>query len=211
MAGLRFSNLVRTLASYFRIGDIRIKDNGGVVETRDADDTAYADVGVKATRIHGTNTDAVILTVPGSLAGNVTFVLPGADGATGQVLSTDGAGTLSFTDVDANANKVESQAFTEASSSPVTVFTPSANAVLMTVVIDVTAAAAGGAPTVTLGTATDPDAYMTVSESDLTEAGLYVKTLRVTLGASPDAVILTITPSAQTFSGDVYISYATPS
>ena len=38
----------------------------------------------------------VALKAPNSVAGNVTLTLPGADGSNGQVLGTDGSGTLSF-------------------------------------------------------------------------------------------------------------------
>lgn len=41
-------------------------------------------------------TDYVALQAPSSIAGNVTWTLPGADGSASQVLSTDGAGTLSW-------------------------------------------------------------------------------------------------------------------
>ena len=48
--------------------------------------------------VEGTNngTDFVTIKAPGTLAGIVTFVLPGADGTNGQILTTNGSGTLSF-------------------------------------------------------------------------------------------------------------------
>ena len=42
------------------------------------------------------NGNKVKLTTPDTLAANKTFKLPGADGTSGQVLSTDGSGALSF-------------------------------------------------------------------------------------------------------------------
>ena len=44
----------------------------------------------------------VALKSPDSLSGNVTYTLPGTDGASGQVVSTDGSGVLSFIDAAAN-------------------------------------------------------------------------------------------------------------
>lgn len=41
----------------------------------------------------------VALQAPGSVASNVTFTLPGTDGTNGQVLQTNGSGTLSFTTI----------------------------------------------------------------------------------------------------------------
>ncbi|MBI1991641.1 MAG: hypothetical protein HYS71_00170 [Candidatus Omnitrophica bacterium] len=44
-------------------------------------------------------TEYVALQAPSSIAGNVTWTLPGADGSASQVLTTDGAGALSWTTV----------------------------------------------------------------------------------------------------------------
>jgi len=41
-------------------------------------------------------TNYVALQAPSSVASNVTFKLPGADGSAGQAIVTDGAGNLSF-------------------------------------------------------------------------------------------------------------------
>ena len=48
--------------------------------------------------VEGTNngTDFITIKAPGTLAGIVTFTLPGADGTNGQILTTNGSGTLSF-------------------------------------------------------------------------------------------------------------------
>lgn len=43
----------------------------------------------------------VALQAPGTVASNVTFTLPSADGTNGQLLQTNGSGTLSFTTVSA--------------------------------------------------------------------------------------------------------------
>lgn len=48
-------------------------------------------------------TNYVGLRALAAMAGNLTFTLPGADGARGQALVTDGAGNLSFADPDAEA------------------------------------------------------------------------------------------------------------
>lgn len=47
-------------------------------------------------------TNYVALKSPDSLSSNVTYTLPGTDGASGQVVSTDGSGVLSFIDAAAN-------------------------------------------------------------------------------------------------------------
>ena len=45
----------------------------------------------------------VALQAPGTVSTNVTFTLPGTDGSTGQLLSTNGSGVLSFTTVSSPA------------------------------------------------------------------------------------------------------------
>ena len=54
--------------------------------------------------IRGATSGNVSLTVPSTIPANVSFVLPSADGTTGQVLVTDGAGALSFTSPVTQAN-----------------------------------------------------------------------------------------------------------
>lgn len=212
MANLILSNLTRTISTYFRIGTIRIKDSSAVLQARNAGDTAFIDVAGKQIRIQGNNaTNAIILNSPNGLGASVTYTLPGTDGSTGQVLSTNGSGTLSWASVSANADLTQVEAFTEATSSPLTIFTPPANAIIRLVIIEVTAAAAGGTPTVKAGTALDDDAYMLVTENDLLETGVYEVQPLVSAGGSPSAVILTITPDSQTFSGNVYVVYTNPS
>jgi len=211
MANQTLSTLVRTMQSYFRIGTIRLKDDSGVVAARNAADTAHADISANQVRVKGANaSNAVILGAPAGLGGNATFVLPSADGATGQYLKTNGSGTLSFGDPGSSADQTQAEAFTQASSSPLTIFTPPANAVIRQITIEVTSAASGGSPTVAVGTVADPDAYMDELESDLKETGLYTVYPLANVGASPAAVVLTITPSGQTFTGNVYVVYTVP-
>jgi hypothetical protein len=55
-------------------------------------------VGGKVNFLEGTNngTNKVILKAPNTLASDVTFTLPSADGTNGQILTTNGSGALSF-------------------------------------------------------------------------------------------------------------------
>jgi hypothetical protein len=54
--------------------------------------------------VEGTSngTSYITLKAPDSLAGIVTYTMPGSDGSNGQVLATNGSGTLSFIDAAAN-------------------------------------------------------------------------------------------------------------
>ena len=205
------SRLGRTMQSIFRIGDINVKDDTGVVQFRDADDTVFADAAVNKIRIQGTNaTNAVILTSPAALGASVTFTLPGVDGASGEVLVTDGAGNLSFASVNASAINVQIEAFTEATGSPLTIFTPPDNATIIAVYVQVlTAAGALTGVTTEVGIAGDTDLYMQNDEIDVSNVAVYKVHPLEEVGVAPPDVIMTIVPGAQTFTGEVYVEYAT--
>ncbi len=206
------SRLVRTMMSYFRIGTIRIKDSSSVVQFRDAGDTAFVDSASLKVKIHGSNaTNSITLAAPAGLGSTVTLTFPDNDGASGQVLSSDGSGNLSWVDVSANASLVQQEAFTEATSSPVTIFTPPANSVITRVSIEISTAASGGSPTLTVGTGATPDLYMASTDNDVKTTGIYQIDLYDNVGGSPSAVQLAITPSSQTFTGIVFVHYTTPS
>lgn len=211
MANQVLSNLTRTLSTYFRFGTLRLKDSSGVMEVRNAADSANADLAANKLRVKGSNAaNAVILDAPGSLGANLTLVLPGSDGASGEYLKTNGSGTLSWGTPGSNSDMTQVESFTEATSSPLTIFAPAANTVIRQITIEVTVAASGGSPTVQVGYAADPDAYLLTTESDLKEVGCYSVYPMSVLGASPADVLLTITPSGQTFQGKVYIVHTVP-
>ena len=54
--------------------------------------------------VEGTNsgTNSITIKSPNTLASDLTYTMPGTDGSNGQVLSTNGSGTLSFIDAAAN-------------------------------------------------------------------------------------------------------------
>lgn len=212
MANQILARLTRTMSSWLRIGNIQVKDSSGVVQFRNGGDTAFADSASNKVKIQGNNaTNAVVLTVPNALGTTVTFTMPSAVGTTNQVLAdTGGDGTLGFIDVSANANLLQQESFTEASSSPITIFTPPANARILRIMIDVSVAAAAGTPTISVGTAATPTAYMTTTENDLNAIGVYEVDEPYELGGSPSAVIATIAPDGQTFTGIIYVEYANP-
>lgn len=203
------SRLGRTMQSIFRIGSINIKDSSGVVQLRNAADDAYADTAVNKLRVQATNaTNAVVLTSPAALGSSVTFTLPGSDGSTGQFLRTNGSGVLSFADGGASAVMIQSEAFTEATSSPLSIFTPPANATIMTVyLVILDAAGSASGVSLNLGVSGDTDAYMQNDEIDVTVEATYIVHPLVNVGGTPDPVILTIVPDVQTFSGAVFVEY----
>ena len=66
--------------------------------------------------VEGTSngTSFITLKAPNSLAGIVTYTMPGTDGDVGQVLATNGSGTLSFIDSAATLNIADDNANTDA-------------------------------------------------------------------------------------------------
>ena len=59
-------------------------------------ETTTTGSGVNFVEGSNTGTDFITIKAPGTLAGIVTFTLPGTDGTNGQVLTTNGSGVLSF-------------------------------------------------------------------------------------------------------------------
>lgn len=208
------SRLAGTLLQFFRIGGaagIRLKNASGVLNVRNALDTAWAALVGQTVKVQGSNeTNGIVLSAPGSMAANVTYTLPGADGSTGDFLKTDGAGTLDWAASTANADQTHEEQFTQATGTADVVPAPPDNATLLSVIVEVESAASSGAPTISIGTSADPDAYMLTSESDLTEAAVYRVNPMAELGASPAAIQMTVSADGQTFSGRVYVSYSVP-
>lgn len=100
--------------------------------------------------------------------------------------------------------------FTQATSSPVTLLDPPNNAVVTEIVVVVDSAASGGSPTVSVGTASDPDRDMDEPDSDIKTAATYIVEPYTACGTNGDNIILTITPDSQTFSGRCYLHYVVP-
>ena len=65
--------------------------------------------------VEGTSNGTAFITLksPDSLSGIVTYTFPGTDGSNGQVLSTNGSGTLSFIDAAATLNIADDNANTD--------------------------------------------------------------------------------------------------
>lgn len=205
------SRLVGTLQTFFKIANIRLKNNSGVLEIRNDGDTAFSNVGTHTVRVHGSNaSNGVSLTAPGALSGNVSLTLPNSAGSSNQVLRTDGSGVLSWVDVVANANLLQVETFTQATGSPLSIFTPPSGSRIISIAVDVTVAAGAGIPTIEIGTAADTNAYTETTDTNLRTLATYIVYPYITVVGAPDAVIASITPDSQTFSGTVFIEYSTP-
>jgi hypothetical protein len=113
----------------------------------------------------------------------------------------------------ADAVKVTSFDFTEATSSPNDFFSPPANADIIRVVIELPTAATGGgaAATLKIGNASDDDYYLEAAQIDLYDAAVYEVECWMNAGGTPQDLRLTLTPDSNTFAGTVNVFYAIPS
>lgn len=208
---IRFiSDLAGTLNSWLRINTVRLKDNSGTLDIKNAGDTAFSSVAVNELHVHGSNaSNSVKLKAP-SLSAILSLTLPATDGSAGDALTTDGSGNLSFSAGSSGtaAYTIKKFHFTQADNGTTSVFTPPASSYILKVQVDVTAAAAGGSSTIEVGISTSHAIYMANDLAWLHTVGLYEHPSLVSVGGSPVAVTVTINRSgSENFTGDVYIEY----
>lgn len=100
-------------------------------------------------------------------------------------------------------DRVHQIAFTQATTSPATIFTPENGEIVTEVIVEVTTAAGGGSPTLAIGVSGTTGAYMATTENNLKEVGVYDVEPMVVNSAA--AIIATIVVSAQTFVGKITV------
>jgi hypothetical protein len=207
------SDLIGTLQSYLRIGTIQVKNDTGVVRMRNAADSANVPLTASVIAAIAADGKRSGFSVPEGMSADVDYVMPAADGASGQVLSSDGSKTLSWQTVATAQNTVKEQIETIAfgTSSPVAMFTPPANARILKVVVDVETAFNGTAPTLSVGVAGGTSRYMGATENLLKTVGQYEVTPMYEEDGTPDEVIITYSAdSSSEGSALVSVSYANP-
>jgi len=166
-------------------GGPRISRSGNFVYARNAGDTAFADFFAESLYANGEfiviNQDAtesgsdykVVITRPASgMSANVTLTLPPNAGTSGYVLQTDGTGVLSWVAQSTPPSitskiTVDTTTLAFGASSPVSMFTLPANAVVhrVQVIVDT---AFNGTPSLQIGISGQTDKYMATTEVDLT-------------------------------------------
>lgn len=228
MAGL-FSDLWGTTKAYFKIGGttgVRLKNSAGDLLVRNTGDTADAAITASKANISGDvidlNSDAAgsaadwkytIQRPASGMTAAVTLTLPVDDGTAGQVLSTDGAGVLSFVSAGSTAlaDKLDTTSLAFNSTSPVTMFTTGASDIVdyIDFVIDT---AFDGTPTVSVGIAGTTSKYAGTTDVDLKAAAGTVFTVHPGLGAQgAESLIATYSAGAATVgAARIIVHYATP-
>lgn len=223
----KFSDLIGTSLSYFRIGltGPRIKSNAGTIEAKNAIDSAF--VGVKALIVQATG-NAIELNANAASTGTdykysiarpitgmaaaVTLTLPSSLGTAGQVLQTDGAGNLSYVAAGSTAScqTTDTTSIAFGSTSPVTMFTLPLNAVVNNarVIVDT---AFNGSPSLSIGIAGTTSKYMAATQMDLSTIGVYEAYPGLAALGTTEAIIATYSVGgATTGAGRIEVDYSVP-
>lgn len=228
MAGL-FSDLLGTTKAFFKIGGslgVRLKNVTGNLFVRNAGDSADAEITASKVNVSGNgielNSDAAgsgadwKATIQRSTTGmtaDLTLTLPIDDGTSGQVLSTDGTGVLSWASAGDTslADKLNSTSLAFGTSSPVAMFsTGSADIVdYIDVVIDT---AFNGTPSLSIGITGTASKYAGTGDIDLTAAAGTSFQIHPNLNAQGiEALIATYSAGGATAgAARVIVHYATP-
>lgn len=225
-----WQDIVGTTRSFFRIGltGPRLKNSSGNVLFRNAGDSADVEATMSKLNVSGNaidlNSDAAgsgadrkyTLQRPSSgMSADVTLTLPVDDGSPDQVLKTDGSGVLSWTSAAATDadDKIDTTTLAFDSTSPVSMFTLPANAVIekIQVIIDT---AFDGTPTASVGISGTVSKYLASTDLDLTQAAGTVFEVHPGVAAPGGTESLIITyaaGSATAGSARFLVFYAIPS
>jgi hypothetical protein len=209
------ADLKGTFTSIFQIGKsgVKLKNNSQNLEVRNTADTEYSDISVKEVNIQGVNGDyGIKLKKPNTLAVNYDFILPTGAGSPSQVLSTDGDGNLSWVDAGNTAPllKFDTTTITHDSSSPVTMFTLPANAVVRVVQVIVDSAF-DGTPTLSVGITGTLSKYLATTHVDINELGSYeVYPTAIAVGTTENLISTYSAGDATVGSCRVLVAYYIP-
>lgn len=206
------SDLIGTALNNFRIGltGVNLKNSSGALHVRNAGDTEHAAAQAASIGLKYPGEANILTLQPGDMSGNITFTLPVAVGGAGDVLTDDGTGVLSFAPATAGGMIIKKVAFNQATSSPLSIMTPTANATISKIVVDVESAAGAGTPTIAVGISGTTGKYMSTAQNNLNEQLTYETNPSFEEDGTPDPIIATIVPDGQTFSGFVYVYSGTP-
>lgn len=226
-----WSKLAGTTASIFGLGIAgpKLKNNSGTVEVRNNADSAYAEVA--ASRVNVTGNDVVLnsdaagagadwkltLARPASgMTADVTLTLPVDDGSPNQVLQTDGSGVLSWVSAGSTSDLIHVDTTTLAfgDTSPKSMFTLPANAVVHDVQVVIDTAFNGTTPTMSVGVnGGSASKYMGTADNDLkgTAKTVYSNNPGEPANGSTEALEISYTASSSSAgSARVLVMYSIP-
>ena len=231
MAAGSWQDLFGTMLSYFKIGGtsgVRLKNSSGNLLVRNTGDTGDAEVTTSKIHVSGDvveiNSDAAAsgadwtMTLERPTTGMTAatrFILPTTPGSVGQVLQTDGNTPTQMSWVSAASTAActtrDTTPLVFGSSSPVTMFTLPANAVIEKVTVIVDTAFNGTAPTMTVGISGTTSKYVGATDVDLKTAGQYIVHNSSIANGSTEALIITYSAdSSSVGAARVLVDYSVP-
>lgn len=224
-------DLLGTTKSFLRIGlsGVRLKNNAGNLNVRNASDTADAEITAAKANVSG---DAIDLNSDAAGAGAdwkytlqrpatgmtaaVALTLPPTDGSPDQVLKTDGSGVLSWADAASTASniKVDSTPLAFDSTATVPMFNAADGTVVDQVMVIVDTPF-DGSPSISVGTSGSASKYLGSGDVDLTAAArtqfLNHPGEPAVTGGGESLEIAYTANGATTGAARVQVHYATPS
>lgn len=217
MSNNRFlSDLIGTFRTTFRIATVMVQDAGGYVAASPKSGTGFVPVAMSALQLQGASfANHISITIASNPASNYTFNWPVADGTTGQVLTTDGAGNLSWSTVGTGSNqmKEDDQVVNWNSAATIGMYTPPANSRTERVIVVVLTAFDGTGAQLSVGVTGTPSRYMAATDNDLTYQANYEVQPLYQEGATPTAVTIFFTAATGGTQGvaNVLVQYVNPS
>lgn len=224
-----FSDLFGTTKAFFKIGGttgVRLKNIAGNLFVRNTGDSADAELTASKINVSGEsidlNSDAAesgadwkvtISRATSGMTANLNLTLPVDDGTSGQVLSTDGSGGLSWVSAGDTslAVKLNSTGLAFNESSPAAMFSTGANDVIeaIEIVIDTSF---DGTPSLSIGVAGTVSKYAGTTDVDLTATAGTVFMVHPGLDAQGiEALIATYSQGGATVgAARIIVHYATP-
>lgn len=191
---------------------INLKNSSGTLQLKNKADSAFANVSVAGLLLNDSNGEKITITAP-ALSADYALVLPSDDGSPNQVLQTDGSGNLSWASAASTAACVSTDTTSLAfgTSSPLTLFTLPANAIIHKVQIVVDTAFNGTAPTVSIGIAGNTSKYVGTGDVDLKTTNMYEIEPGLAPVGSTEALIATYSAdSSSAGAARIIIHYSVP-
>lgn len=230
----RMLDALGTVYTKFRlgIGGPQLKNNSGTVEARDVGDAAYAAIAALLFKTYGndfelnsgateTGTDwKFTLSRPSTgMTHDLKVIFPSGDPATGQALTVASFAanviTLQWTTIAAGTDKIvcDTTSIAFGSTSPVSMFTLPANAIIKRVAV-VVDTPFNGAPSLSVGVSGTTSKYLASTQVDLTAASATVFDVDPgqTADVATEALIATYSAgSASAGAGRILVDYVIPS
>lgn len=191
---------------------INLKNSSGTLQLKNKADSAFANVSVAGLLLNDSNGEKITITAP-ALSADYSLVLPADNGSPSQVLQTDGDGNLTWASAASTEACLKTDTTTLAfgDSSPVTLFTLPANAIVDKVQIIVDTAFNGTAPTLSIGIAGNTSKYVGTGDVDLKTTNMYEVEPGLVPVGSTEALIATYSAdSSSAGSARIIITYSIP-